>query len=178
MTDYGEGCYSETLEEFAPGGTAFANKYEKAMANYLMTEDEEKLEPLDTLMNSQTGLEKAVFEMLWLVADSYVNDDGSAVAAMQKRMDIAGQGIMMTFAESNFVAGDAQKQHQGQKYYFTSQEDEILSTILPIDPKVYDYNQPPDSDWVWKGPPEKGSWYRQSTREYLRVDQSNQHAPH
>ena len=119
VTDYGEGCYSETLEEFAPGGTAFANKYEKAMANYLMTEDEEKLEPLDTLMNSQTGLEKAVFEMLWSVADSYVNGDGSAVAALQKRMDIAGQGIMMTFAETNFVAGDAQKQDQGQKCYFT-----------------------------------------------------------
>lgn len=48
----------------------------------------------------------------------------------------------------------------------------VVTPQPPIQPG-YDYNQPPGSDWEWRGPKDSGAWYNPKTNEYLRKDDKN-----
>ena len=116
VTDFGEECYNESTKEFAPEGSAFVNPYEVALANYLMSGNEDQLAPLDELMSSELGMKEAIFELLWVVAVSFLNGDGSVAAALSNRMSIAGQAIIMAFEKTDYLS---QREQHGQEYYFT-----------------------------------------------------------
>lgn len=104
------------------------------------------------------------------VAGGAVVATAGAYITVQAAIDLAEIG--MAFADG------------GQGSGADSLEEDLTENVdmpdydSPIDAETYKYSDPPGPEWEWRGPEESGSWFKPSTKEYLRSDFTEVHGPH
>ncbi len=171
INDYGESCYNESVNHFKQG-TAFQNKYEVAIANYIMSGNESDLATLSELQ-SVTFADKFIIRMSE-AAYSHVAGDGSvaaidqAVSGLQAAtLTAAGMATdkIATGALTRLWNAGANLWNRGKSWFndtFQGQSPEKALTTTPsIAPGSQEHHPPGwNENWEWRGSSSRGQGMR------------------